>query len=150
MSVSELDPQFMAEARQQAQLGLDERGVPVGSVLVLDNRIIARGRNRRVQHGDPIAHGEMDCIRAAGRLRSYRDMVLYTTLSPCMMCAGTIVQFKISRVVIGENTTFGGNEDFLRSHGVQVTILSDPACMALMDEFRRRYPEIWNEDIGED
>jgi cytosine deaminase len=147
---ADLDRQFMAEAREQARIGLDERGVPVGSVLVLDSKVIARGRNRRVQGNDPIAHGEMDCIRAAGRLRSYRQTTIYTTLSPCMMCAGTIVQFGIPRVVVGENETFGGNEDFLRSHGIEVVILGDPACKALMDEFQRRYPDVWNEDIGKD
>ncbi len=150
MNPSEHDLKFMAEAREQARLGLEERGVPVGSVLVLGDKVIAHGRNRRVQGGDPIAHGEMDCIRAAGRQRSYRQMTIYTTLSPCMMCAGTIVQFGIPRVVIGENETFGGNEDFLRARGVDVVVLGDPGCKALMDEFQRRYPDVWNEDIGVD
>lgn len=143
------DEEFMNLAWQQGKLSLDAGGVPVGSILVRGPDILGRGHNQRVQKGDPVAHGEMDCIRNAGRQRSYRDTVLYTTLSPCMMCAGTIVQFRIPRVVIGENRSFGGNEEFLRSRGVEVAILDDPKCKALMDEFIRRYPRIWNEDIGE-
>jgi len=111
----------------QARTGLSEGGVPIGSVLARGREIVGQGRNRRVQNGDPIAHGEMDCLRAAGRQRSYEGMTLYTTLSPCMMCAGTIVQFGIRHVVIGENETFGGNEDFLREHGVQVDVLDSAA-----------------------
>jgi cytosine deaminase len=102
-----------------------------------------------VQNGDPIAHGEMDCIRAAGRRRSYRDCTLYTTLSPCMMCTGTIIQFKIPRVVIGENKTFGGNEDLLRAQGVEVIVVDDIRCVALMERFQRDHPQLWAEDIGE-
>lgn len=139
----------MEAAVEEAARGLAEAGVPVGAALVRDGQVIARGHNRRVQAGDPIAHGEMDCIRLAGRQRSYADTVLYTTLSPCMMCAGTIVQFGIPRVVIGENRTFGGNEAFLESRGVAVEVRDDARCTALMDEFIRRYPEIWKEDIGE-
>lgn len=142
------DEDCIALAREQGQRSLDAGGVPVGSVLVRGGIVIGAGHNQRVQKGDPIAHGEMDCIRNAGRQRDYRDTVLYTTLSPCMMCAGTIVQFRIPRVVIGENRSFGGNEDFLRSRGVAVSILDDPECKALMDEFIRRYPSVWNEDIG--
>lgn len=142
------DEECMALAREAAKCSLDAGGVPVGSVLRRGARIIGAGHNRRVQASDPIAHGEMDCIRNAGRQRDYGDTVLYTTLSPCMMCAGTVVQFRIPRVVIGENRTFGGNEEFLRAHGVAVTVLDDPECKALMDEFIRRYPQIWNEDIG--
>lgn len=133
----------------QARTGLSEGGVPIGSVLARGREIVGQGRNRRVQNGDPIAHGEMDCLRAAGRQRSYEGMTLYTTLSPCMMCAGTIVQFGIRHVVIGENETFGGNEDFLREHGVQVDVLDSAACKALMTEFISRYPDVWLEDIGE-
>jgi creatinine deaminase len=110
------DRQLMRLALAEAQRSYDEGGVPVGSVLVANGRLMAQGHNRRVQEGDPIAHGEMDCLRAAGRRRSYRRTTLYTTLSPCMMCAGTIVLFGIPRVVVGENATFGGNEDFLRSY----------------------------------
>ncbi|NBQ82981.1 MAG: nucleoside deaminase [Alphaproteobacteria bacterium] len=108
------------------------------------------GHNQRVQQGDPIAHGEMDALRKAGRQKTYRDTVLYTTLSPCMMCSGTIVQFGIPRVVIGENKTFGGNEDFLRQHGVEVVIADDPDCIALMERFIREKPDLWAEDIAED
>jgi creatinine deaminase len=143
------DAEFLRRAREEARKSLDARGLPIGSVLVRSGAIIGAGHNQRVQKGDAIAHGEMDCLRNAGRQRSYRDTVIYTTLSPCMMCSGTIVQFGIPRVVIGENRTFGGNEEFLRSRGVEVVILDDPECKALMDEFIRRYPEVWKEDIGE-
>jgi creatinine deaminase len=143
------DAEFMRHAREQARQSLDARGLPIGSVLVRSGAIIGAGHNQRVQKGDAIAHGEMDAIRNAGRQRSYRDTVIYTTLSPCMMCSGTIVQFGIPRVVVGENRTFGGNEDFLRSRGVEVVVLDDPGCKALMDEFISRYPEVWKEDIGE-
>ncbi len=143
------DADFMRRARDEAQRSLQRGGVPVGSVLVRNGSVIGSGHNQRVQNGDPIAHGEMDCIRNAGRQRSYKDTILYTTLSPCMMCAGTIVQFGIPRVVIGENRTFGGNEDFLRSRGVEVIVLDDPECKALMDRFIDLYPQVWREDIGE-
>ena len=140
---------FMAIAREEAAKSLSQGGVPVGSVLVRDGKIVAQGHNQRVQMGDPIAHGEMDCLRKAGRQKTYRDTVLYTTLSPCMMCSGTILQFKVGHVVVGENKTFGGNEDFLRQQGVEVTIIDDPGCKSLMDEFIRLYPDVWNEDIQE-
>lgn len=139
----------MRHARDEAQKSFDQKGVPVGSVLVRNSTIIGSGYNQRVQKGDPIAHGEMDCIRSAGRQRSYKDTTIFTTLSPCMMCAGTIVQFGIPRVVIGENRTFNGNEEFLRSRGVEVVVLDDPECKALMDHFIEKYPQIWKEDIGE-
>lgn len=137
-------------ALAEAQQGFDEKGIPIGSILVEDGRIVGRGHNKRVQEGDAIAHGEMDCLRQAGRRRSYRNTTLFTTLSPCMMCSGTIVQFKIPRVVIGENQTFGGNEDFLRSRGVEVVVLNDLRCISLMKRFQDEYPDIWAEDIGED
>ncbi len=149
METAPSDAPFLARALEEAQKGFDERGVPVGSVLVRGGEVIGAGHNRRVQHGDPIAHGEMDCLRAAGRQRDYSDTTLYTTLSPCMMCSGTIVQFGIPRVVIGENATFGGNEEFLRSRGVEVLVLDDSRCRELMERFIREYPEVWNEDIGE-
>lgn len=142
--------EFMERAIAEATESLAEGGIPVGSVLIADGKVIGAGHNRRVQQGDPIAHGEMDCIRSAGRQRSYRNMTLYTTLSPCMMCAGTIVQFGIGRVIIGENETFGGNEEFLRQRGVLVEVLDDPRCKQLMDEFVRRFPSVWREDIGEE
>ena len=143
------DAGFMAEALAEAQRGFDEGGVPVGAVLVgVEGRLLGGGHNRRVQDGDPIAHGEMDCLRRVGRMRSYAGTTLYTTLTPCMMCTGTIIQFGISRVVIGENRSFAGNEDFLRSRGVDVTVLDDPACTALMQRFQREKPVVWAEDIG--
>jgi cytosine/creatinine deaminase len=144
-----IDTQAMDAAIAQAQISADAGGVPIGAVLVDGGRIIAVGHNRRVQHGDPIAHGEMDCLRTAGRQKSYRGMTLYTTLSPCMMCTGTILQFKIGRVVIGENRSFGGNEELLRSRGVTVEVLDDPRCIALMETFIREHPDIWAEDIAE-
>lgn len=149
------DQKWMARALQQAQDSFDQGGLPIGSVLVRhlkngEDVLIGEGHNQRVQEGDPIAHGEMDCLRNAGRQRSYRDTTIYTTLSPCMMCSGTIVQFRIPRVVIGENRNFGGNEDFLRGQGVEVLILNDEKCAALMARFIAERPEIWNEDIGEE
>jgi creatinine deaminase len=130
--------------------GYEEGGVPVGSLLARGGEIVAEGWNRRVQLGDPIAHGEMDCLRNAGRQRSYRDTVLYTSLSPCMMCAGTIVQFGIPAVVILENRNFGGNEDFLRAKGVALAIVDDRRCVELMARFIAERPELWYEDIGEE
>ena len=143
------DAECMAVAIAEAEAGLAEGGIPIGSVLAGPQGIIAAGHNRRVQQGDPIAHGEMDCLRRAGRQKSYRGLTLYTTLSPCMMCTGTIIQFKISRVVIGENRTFGGNEDLLRARGVDVTVLDDQRCIEMMRAFQHNYPDIWREDIGE-
>jgi len=145
--MSDLD--HLRHARDEAQKSFDQAGIPIGSVLVRNDVVIAAGHNQRVQKGDPIAHGEMDCIRAGGRQKSYRDTTIYTTLSPCMMCSGTIVQFGIPRVVIGENRTFGGNEAFLRQRGVEVLVLDDPGCKALMDRFIAKYPTVWREDIGE-
>ena len=148
--MTETDRQMLMIAYQEAKLGFDEGGCPIGSVLARGSEEVSRGHNQRVQQGDPIAHGEMAALRMAGRQRTYRDTVLYTTLSPCMMCSGTIVQFGIPRVVVGENTTFGGNEDFLRDHGVEVVIADDPDCIALMEKFIREKPELWAEDIAED
>lgn len=144
----EADLRFMAEAVAEARKGLAEGGIPIGSVLVRDGVIIGRGHNRRVQDGDPIAHGEMSAFRDAGRQATYRDVTVYTTLSPCMMCSGTIVQFGVGRVVIGEADTFGGNEKFLRARGVAVRILDDPECKAMMKAFIRANPALWNEDIA--
>ena len=148
--LTDTDKKFLRIAYEEALGGYNEGGCPIGSVLAEGDRLIAQGRNQRVQNGDPIAHGEMDCLRKAGRQKSYRAMTLYTSLSPCMMCSGTIVQFGIPRVVIAENTTFGGNEDFLRSRGVEVIIADDPDCIALMQKFIAEKPELWNEDIAED
>jgi cytosine deaminase len=149
---------FMQEALEQARISFeDEGGVPVGAVMVRDGRVIARGHNNRVQKGSPILHGETDCLNNLGRQASYRATTLYTTLSPCMMCAGTIVQFKIPRVVIGQGAVdwpadkpFTGNAGFLRERGVEVIELDDPACRALFERFLKEKPEVWLEDIAED
>src|SRR5438067_432340 len=148
LAMTENDRKFLRLAFAEAEKGYAEGGIPIGAALVADGNLIAVGHNRRVQDGDPIAHGEMNCLRNAGRRRRYDDTTLYTTLSPCMMCAGTIVQFGIRRVVIGENATFGGNEQFLRDRGVAVEIADDPECIALMQKFIRQSPELWHEDIA--
>jgi cytosine deaminase len=143
------DP-FLQAAIEQAKKSLSEGGIPIGSVLVHDGKIIGRGHNCRVQAGSPIDHGEMNCLRAAGRLpaKVYRNSTLYTTLSPCPMCSGAIVLYRIPRVVIGENQTFLGAEDYLRSQGVALEVLQDEECVQLMTGFIRSNPELWNEDIG--
>ena len=133
--LSDTDARLLRIAYDEAKAGYDEGGCPIGSVLARGDTVVSQGRNQRVQKGDPIAHGEMDALRKAGRQKSYRDTTLYTSLSPCMMCAGTIVQFGIPRVVVGENTTFGGNEDFLRARGVEVIVADDADCVALMTRF---------------
>ncbi|CAD5110245.1 nucleoside deaminase [Zestomonas carbonaria] len=145
-----MDP-FMQAAIDEAQRGLDEGGIPIGSVLVHQGRIIGRGHNRRVQQGSATLHGEMDALENAGRLPAsvYRDSVIYTTLSPCSMCSGAILLYGIPKVVVGENQTFMGEEELLRSRGVQVEVLQDERCVALMRTFIERSPELWNEDIGE-
>ena len=148
--LSETDRRFLRVAYEEAKAGFDEGGCPIGSVLARGDALVAQGRNQRVQKGDPIAHGEMDALRKAGRQKTYRDTTLYTSLSPCMMCSGTIVQFGIPRVVIAENTTFGGNEDFLRERGVEVIVVDDPNCIALMRRFIEERPDLWAEDIAED
>ena len=143
--------QFLAAARAEAEAGFAEGGIPIGSVIVHDGRIIGRGHNRRVQNGSPILHGEMDAFENAGRqpARVYRECTLYTTLSPCAMCSGAIVLYGIPRVVVGENRSFLGEEDWLRSRGVELTVLDDPACVALMERCMREQPALWDEDIGE-
>ena len=142
------DARFMRAAYEQALKSYNEGGLPIGAVMVQNGTVVAAGHNRRVQDGDPIAHGEMDCFRRAGRRPRYDDVVLYTTLSPCMMCSGTVVQFGVKRVVIGENRNFPGNPDFPRDHGVSVVLMDDPACVALMDRFKQERPELWDEDIA--
>lgn len=144
------DRKYLRLAYEEALAGFNEGGCPIGSVLAKGDRLVAQGRNQRVQKGDPIAHGEMDCLRKAGRQSSYKNMTLYTSLSPCMMCSGTIVQFGIERVVVGENKNFGGNEDFLRSRGVEVIIADDSDCIELMERFIAEKPELWAEDIAEE
>ncbi|WP_299078779.1 nucleoside deaminase [uncultured Ruegeria sp.] len=147
--LTETDDGLLRIAFDEAKAGFEEGGCPIGSVLARNGRVVSQGRNQRVQRGDPIAHGEMDALRKAGRQRTYRDTVLYTSLSPCMMCSGTIVQFGIPRVVIGDTQNFGGNEDFLRERGVEVILAEDPDCIALMKRFIEEKPELWAEDIAE-
>ena len=143
--------EFMRAAIDEARQGLAEGGIPIGSVLVIDGQIVGRGHNRRVQKGNPILHAEMDCFENAGRLKAkeYERAVLYSTLSPCDMCSGTALLYKIPKVVIGENQTFQGPEDYVRSRGVELVILNDAECIQLMREFIANNPELWNEDIGE-
>ena len=142
---------FLEAAIEEARAGLREDGIPIGSVLVHRDRIIGRGHNRRVQKGSAILHGEMDALENAGRQPAsvYRECVLYTTLSPCSMCSGAILLYGIPRVVIGENRTFMGEEELLRSRGVAVEVLENQECIQLMQEFIRQHPALWNEDIGE-
>lgn len=142
--------QFLAAAIAEAQAGLAEGGIPIGSVLVHQGRIIGRGHNRRVQQGSAIRHGEMDALENAGRQPAaiYRDSVIYTTLSPCAMCSGAILLYGIPRVVVGENTTFLGEEELLRGRGVVVDVLNEVQCIELMRQFIRDHPALWNEDIG--
>ncbi|MBV9085196.1 MAG: nucleoside deaminase [Acidobacteriaceae bacterium] len=145
-----MDP-FLEAALEQAKAGLADGGIPIGSVLVIGGEIVARGYNRRVQQGNPILHAEMDCLQHAGRLRAseYRRSTLYSTLSPCDMCSGAILLYKIPRVVIGENRTFRGPQEYLRSRGVEVAVADDPECVRLMREFIKKNPALWDEDIGE-
>jgi cytosine deaminase len=145
------DRAFMEAAKAQAADGMDEGGIPIGAVLVVDGQVLGAGRNRRVQRGSPILHGETDALEAAGRQPAavYRRATMYTTLSPCDMCSGAILLYEIPRVVIGENRTFVGAEDLLRSRGVEVVVLDDPECVQMMESFIARHPELWNEDIGE-
>lgn len=142
---------FLQAAIEEARIGFAEGGIPIGSVLVIDGKIIGRGHNRRVQKGSAILHAEMDCLENAGRLTAadYNRAVLYSTLSPCDMCSGAILLYKIPKVIVGANITFKGPEDYLRSRGVEVEILNDKTCINLMKEFIKNKPKLWNEDIGE-
>jgi len=141
---------FMMAAIAEAEAGLREGGIPIGSVLVHDGRILGRGHNRRVQQKSPTLHGEMDALERAGRQPAavYRRSILYTTLSPCAMCSGAILLYGIPTIVIGENTTFRGEEDLLRARGVSLTVLQDRSCIEMMARFIDAHPELWNEDIG--
>jgi creatinine deaminase len=145
-----LDRRWLALAVEQAMIGLSEGGIPIGAVLVHGGELLGVGRNRRVQQGSVIRHGETDCLENAGRLgaETYRNSVLYTTLSPCLMCAGTALLYRIPRVVVGENRTFESSEELLRSHGVRVDVLDDPQCREMMSRFIEEKPALWNEDIG--
>jgi len=140
---------FLEAAYIQAQKSLDEGGIPIGSILVRDGKIISKGHNKRVQEQNPILHGEMDCINSAGRIGSFKNTVIYSTLMPCYMCAGTIVQFKIPKVVVGESVNFTGARDFMESHGVEVLDLQDSDCIEMMKSFIRKNPKLWFEDIGD-
>ena len=141
--------EFMQRAIEQALKSRREGGIPIGSVLVKNGAVVAEGHNKRVQERNPILHGEMDCLNNAGRVGSYRGTVIYSTLMPCYMCAGTIVQFKIPKVIVGESRTFSGARAFMESHGVEVIDLDLPECVQMMEDFIAEKPELWNEDIGE-
>ena len=142
---------FLKEAIKEAKIGLQEGGIPIGSVIVHNNKIIGRGHNKRVQEGSVVLHGEMDALENAGRQKAsvYKECVLYTTLSPCSMCSGTILLYGIPKVIIGENKTFLGEEDLLKSRGVNVSVLNNQECVEMMNSFITNKPELWNEDIGE-
>jgi cytosine/creatinine deaminase len=143
--------EFLQAAVEEARIGLKEGGIPIGAVLVIDGKIVGRGHNRRVQQGSAILHAEMDALENAGRLnaRNYRRAVLYSTLSPCDMCSGAALLYKIPKIVIGENRTFKGPEDYVRSRGIELIILDDAECIQIMCDFIAARPELWNEDIGE-
>ncbi|MBX2837323.1 MAG: nucleoside deaminase [Gammaproteobacteria bacterium] len=143
--------EFMQAAIDEARKGRASGGIPIGSVLVIDGSIVGRGHNQRVQHGSAIRHAEMDCLEQAGRLsaKDYQRATIYSTLSPCDMCSGAILLYGIPNVVVGENKTFQGPEEYVRSRGVEVEVLDDPACIAMMEKFIEEEPHLWNEDIGE-
>jgi cytosine deaminase len=140
---------FLAEAITEAKKGLSEGGIPIGSVLVKDGKIIGMGHNKRVQENNPMIHAEIDCLMNAGRIGSYKDTVLYSTLMPCYLCAGAVVQFGIKKIIAGESKTFPGAADFMKSHGVEVIDLNNSECINMMENFIKEKPELWNEDIGE-
>lgn len=146
--MSDKDRDFLRQAYQEAKSGYEEGGVPVGAVMVKDGVVIARGRNKRAQEGDAVMHGETDCLRTAGLRDDYAEIDLYTTLSPCMMCTGAILNFGIKRVVVGEDVNFPGNIEYLRAHGVEVVLFDDPECKALMARFIEERPDLWFEDIA--
>ena len=140
--------EFMKAAIEEAKLGLQEGGIPIGSVLVCDSKIIGRGHNRRVQNGDPLAHAEIECIRNAGRKESYTNTILFSTLMPCYLCSGAIVQFGIEKIIVGESRTFKGDLEFLKDHWVTVEDWDMDECIEFMEEFIHKNPALWNEDIG--
>lgn len=143
--------EFLSAAIDEAKKGLGEGGIPIGSVLVIDGQIVGRGHNRRVQKGSAVLHAEMDCLENAGRIKAadYRKAILYSTLSPCDMCSGAALLYGIPKIVVGENRTFCGPEDYVRSHGIEVVVVDDQECRELMETFIKNSPELWNEDIGE-
>jgi len=140
---------FFIEAVNEAKKGLNEGGIPIGSVLVKDGKIIGRGHNKRIQEGNPMIHAEIDCLMNAGRIGTYKDTVLYSTLMPCYLCSGAVVQFNIKKVIVGESVTFPGGKEFMEAHGVEVIDLKDEECINMMKKFIAEKPELWNEDIGE-
>ena len=140
---------FMQEAIRQARKSLSEGGIPIGSALEKNGKLVASGHNKRVQQSNPILHGEMDCLMNAGRIGSLKSTTIYSTLMPCYMCAGTIVQFKIPKVVVGEARTFNGAKEFMEKHGVMVIVLDLPECCEMMQQFIAQKPQVWEEDIGE-
>ncbi len=140
--------EFMAAAIAQAKQGLREGGIPIGSVLVKEGQIIGQGYNKRVQDNDPVTHAEIDCLRHAGRIGNYNNTILYSTLMPCYLCAGAVVQFGIKKVIAGESNTFAGARDFMESHGVEVIDLNLEECQQMMSDFIQQHPQLWNEDIG--
>ena len=142
--------EFMQAAIEEAKLGLSTKGIPIGSVLVKEGKIVGRGHNKRVQDNDPMTHAEIDCLRNAGRVGSYKGTVLYSTLMPCYLCAGAVVQFGIKKVYAGESKTFSGAKEFMESHGVEVIDLNSEECIHMMNDFIAKNPELWNEDIGVD
>lgn len=145
------DNEFLNAAKDEAKKGLSENGIPIGAVLVINNKIISKGHNKRIQNKSPTLHAEMDCIENAGRLKpeQYAQATLYTTLSPCEMCSGAILLYKIPKVVIGENKNFKGCEDYLMQNGIQLTVKNDKECINMMQEFIKHNAQLWNEDIGE-
>ncbi len=140
---------FFIEAVNEAKKGLSEGGIPIGSVLVKDGKIIGRGHNKRVQEKNPMIHAEIDCLMNAGRIGTYKDTILYSTLMPCYLCSGAVVQFNIKKVIVGESATFPGGKEFMEAHGVEVIDLNDKECINMMKTFIAEKPELWNEDIGE-
>ena len=140
--------EFIAAAIAQAKQGLLEGGIPIGSVLVKNGEILGQGHNKRVQDGDPVTHAEIDCLRNAGRIGNYKDTTLYSTLMPCYLCAGAVVQFGIKKVIVGESQTFAGAKEFMESHAVEVIDLDLDQCKQLMSDFIYKHPQLWNEDIG--
>lgn len=140
--------EFMTVAIAEATQGLQEGGIPIGSVLVKNGQILGKGHNKRVQNGDPVTHAEIDCLRNAGRVGNYKDTTLYSTLMPCYLCAGAVVQFGIKKVIAGESETFSGAKEFMESHGVEVIDLKLEECKQLMKQFIQKNPQLWNEDIG--
>ena len=143
-----MSDKFMLAAIEEARQGLREDGIPIGSVLVKDGKIIGRGHNKRVQGNDPMAHAEIDCLKNVGRIGSYKGTTLYSTLMPCYLCAGAVVQFGIKKVIAGESRTFPGAKEFMVEHGVEVIDFDDKECYALMQGFIKKNPDLWNEDIG--